>query len=145
MERSMSLNRLSSNKAGELVKGKKEQNKMTNESFKGTKTIDQVLGKEKLEFYPDLEQWDQEALMGVTFKIEAVKVVEDWDGRFGTSSFVLAKIQLVDGNEITSLLGGKVVLKQVRKLLAARALPVVAMLNKVNGQMGEYFVLDKPV
>jgi len=117
---------------------------MTMENFKGVKTIDQILGKEKLEFYPDLEQWDQEALMGVNFKIEAVKVVEDWDGRFGTSSFVLAKIQLSDGKEVTSLLGGKVVLKQVRKLLAMRALPVVAMLNKVSGQMGEYFVLDKP-
>jgi hypothetical protein len=115
-------------------------------NFEGVKTIDQVLGKEKTEFFPELEKWDSEALVGATFKLAAVKIVDDWDGRFGISSFVLAKVILEDGKEVTSLLGGKVVLKQVRKLLQQRAFPVVATLrnHKSETSGNTYYFLTDP-
>lgn len=114
--------------------------------FKGVKTVDSALGRDKVEFFPDLEKYDQEALLGLTFKFEAAKIVEDWDGRYGTSAFVLAKVQLEDGKEITTLLGGKVVLKQTRKLLQQRSLPVLATLSQHTSDASgnTYFFLDKP-
>lgn len=117
-----------------------------NSVFKGTKTIDSALGRAKTEFFPELEKYDSEALLCVPFKLEAARIVDDWDGRFGVSSFVLAKLMLEDGKEVTTLLGGKVVVKQVRKLLDQRALPVLAMLNShVGEQSGNpYYFLDKP-
>jgi NAD(P)H-flavin reductase len=117
-----------------------------NSIFKGIKTIDSALGRDKVEFFPELEKYEQEALLGSTFKIEAAKVVEDWDGRYGTSAFILAKLLLTDGKQVTTLLGGKVVLKQVRKLLQQRALLVVAMLNNhMSDSSGNvYYFLDKP-
>jgi hypothetical protein len=117
-----------------------------NSVFNGTKTIDSALGRDKVEFFPELEKYDQEALLCATFKLEAAKIIEDWDGRYGTSAFVLAKVQLEDGKQVTTLLGGKVVLKQVRKLLQQRSLPVVAMLNSATSESSgnAYFFLDKP-
>lgn len=114
--------------------------------FNGVKGIDSALGRDKVEFFPELEKYEQEALLGLTFKLEVARVVEDWDGRYGTSAFVLAKIQLEDRKEITALLGGKVVLKQVRKLLQQRSLPVLAMLNRHTSDTSgnSYYFLDKP-
>lgn len=117
-----------------------------NSVFKGVKTIDSALGRDKVEFFPELEKYDSEALLCVPVKLEAARIVSDWDGRYGVSSFVLAKVQLEDGKEVTTLLGGKVVVKQVRKLLDQRALPVVAMLNSHVGEQSgnSYYFLDKP-
>jgi hypothetical protein len=114
--------------------------------FDGVKTIDQVLGREKVEFFPELEKYDSEALVGETFKLVAAKLIDGWDSVYGSSSFVLAKIQLIDGKEVTTLLGGKVVVKQVRKLLQQRSFPVVAMLNSQTSEAtgNTYYFLDKP-
>lgn len=117
-------------------------------AFKGTKTLSKALGKDKLDFFPALERCPQEVLKGVAFRIDAAKIVDDWDGQFGSSSFVLAKITLYDStekaNEFTTLLGGKVVVKQVRKLIAQRSLPIVCTLATVQGQAGEYYQLQDP-
>ena len=107
--------------------------------------IDKVLGREKVDFFPELPKMEQEALMGLTIVIQAARVFNDWDSQFGTSAFALVKFTL-DGKEATALLGGRVIVKHVNKLLAVpRGLPVRCMLNKMSSQYGrEYFILDKP-
>lgn len=51
------------------------------------------------------------ALLGTNFIVQDGKIVSDWDGKFGTTSFALLKVRTLDGQEWTTLGGGKVVCK----------------------------------
>lgn len=111
------------------------------------KGVKDVLGGDKLEFYPALEKVDKVQLFGNNFVIEDLKLVEDWDGEFGVTSFFLVKIRLAeDGKEYTTIMGGQALLKQLRKLKDGRKLPVAASLSiKKSDRGNEYYVLDNPV
>ena len=106
------------------------------------KTIGSVLGRDSVDFFPELAKLDKSNLIGKTFVIEAARVV-DWDSGEGPGQFVLAKIVTVDG-EFTTLLGGKVVLKQVKKLMNLKSFPVACQLERKAGQYGEYYQLVSP-
>jgi NAD(P)H-flavin reductase len=114
--------------------------------FKGAKTIGQATGRDKDDFFPELERFEHEALVGVTFRINAARIVSGWEGEYGVSDFVLAKIQLEDGKEGTTILGGKAIIKDMRKVMQSHKLPIIVMLNtKIAESSGNtYFVLDDP-
>ena len=113
-------------------------------AFEGIRTIGSALGRDAKDFFPELERVDAEALVGSTFKIVAIHLV-DWDYESGQSGqFALAKVELPDGKFCTTILGGKAVLKQAKKLRDLRKLPVVAFLNLVSGANGDYRILQDP-
>ena len=107
--------------------------------------LSEVIGRGAVEFFPDLQKIKKEELIGADFVILAGKIIEDWDSEYGNSSFSLLKVRLGDGMEVTTLVGGKAVVKQVSKLLRERRLPVYVCLNKREGTYGDYFVLEDPV
>jgi len=103
------------------------------------------LGDGKINFYPGLPRIeDFAALLASKFTILDAKVVEDWDGKFGTSTFVLLKLKLEDGSEKTTCTSGRAVVRQIKKLLKMNALPVSATLNMVTaeGTGLAYYVLE---
>ena len=119
---------------------------VTNNGLQGVKGIKDVLGNTKVEFYPTLERVNKVAVFGHNFIIQDAKLVSDWDSEFGTSSFYIVKLKLADdGREVTSIFGGQALLRQIRKLVDGRLLPVAASLSIVKGPSGhEYYVLDNP-
>lgn len=108
-----------------------------------TKTIDSVLGSDAVSFFPELPKVDKETLVGVAFVIDKVRLV-DWDTNSGPGQFVLAKIVYAGDELATTLLGGKVVLKQVKKLIEKAGLPVACKLERKDGVNGQYFQLVSP-
>jgi hypothetical protein len=115
--------------------------------FGGVKGIKDVLGNGKIEFYPALARVDKVQLFGSNFIVQEVKLISDWDSDFGTSSFYLVKLKVeADGREVTSILGGMALMKQLRKLQETHSLPVSASLGMRRSERGnEYYVLDNPV
>lgn len=112
---------------------------------RGIPGIKDKLGDGKINFWPDLPRIeDFAALIASTFTILDAKVVEDWDGQFGTSTFVLLKLKLEDGSEKTTCTSGRAVVRQIKKLLNMKGLPVQATLNMVTaeGTGNPYYVLE---
>jgi len=101
-----------------------------------------------IKFYPDLPRKDKEELIGCKFVLQDGKVIDDWDGVFGTTKFALLKLKLEDGQQFTTLCGGKAVVHQIEKLLKFKKLPSVdgiwCFLNKIANNQGEYYLLDWP-
>ena len=115
----------------------------------GYKGIKDVLGSGKVDFYPDLERVDKVQLFGNNFLIQDARYISDWDGEFGTTSFFLVKVKLLspdqEGREVTTIMGGMALIKQLRKLVDMRKLPVAASLTIAkSGRGNEYYVLDNP-
>ncbi|MDD5702926.1 MAG: hypothetical protein PHU23_12855 [Dehalococcoidales bacterium] len=120
-----------------------------NSGINGVKGVKSVLGSDKMDFYPDLERVDKANLTCHNFILQDAKLVSDWDSAFGTSSFYLVKVKLIvsdtENLECTTILSGQAVMKQIRKLLEARKLPVAGTLGIRKSENGrEYFVLDDP-
>jgi hypothetical protein len=111
--------------------------------------VREVLGG-GVKFYPELSRVDKEALIGVNFKLRDARVIEDWDGEFGTSSFALLLVEDEEGRRSTTSCGGKAVLRQVEKLLKFGKLPCFdrglwCTMNKVLSENNrEYYVLYWP-
>jgi len=99
-----------------------------------------------IRFYPDLPRKDKEELIGAKFVLQDGKVIDDWDSQFGTTKFALLKLELEDGQQFTTLCGGKAVVRQIEKLLKFRKLPgrIWCFLNKIASSQGEYYLLDWP-
>ncbi len=105
--------------------------------------IRDVLGS-GVKFHEDLPRVDKESLVGIKFKLLDGKVIDDWDGQWGTSQFALLKVELEDGKLATTLCGGKAVVRQVSRLLKRGYLPgrIWCILNLLPGEKGDYYLLD---
>lgn len=114
----------------------------------GVKSIKQVLGGGKINFYPDLEKVDKSQLLNCNFIIQDAKLISDWDGDFGLTSFFIVKVKPVEkdwNKEVTCVMSGVAIIKQLRKLVDSHVLPVGASLGVVKSERGnEYFILDDP-
>jgi hypothetical protein len=119
----------------------------TNNGIQGVKGVKDVLGSGRVEFYPALERVDKVQLFGNNFILQDAKLISDWDGEFGTTSFYLVKVKLIeDGKEFTTIMGGTALMKQLRKLVDGHKLPVAASINIIKSERGnEYYILDNPV
>lgn len=108
-------------------------------------TIREALGGE-LKFHTDLERLEKEELQGVPIVLWDARVIDDWDGQFGTTEFALLAVELDDGRKVTTLCGGKAVVRQARKLTNHNKLPgrIRCMLTTVDGPNGTYWLLDTP-
>lgn len=105
-------------------------------AFDSTRKVEDVLGDGKIVFYPELPKVEWSSLVGKRFIVQAIKIVENWDGRFGVTNFPLLKILLEDGTEHTTLGSGVAVMKQVKRLQEHRAFPVQATLRTVQPEGG---------
>jgi len=110
--------------------------------FGQTKGIKDALGDGKIDFHPELPKIKFADLLGATVVLKQVRIIDDWDGIFGASTFALILIEYADGSLKTSIAGGKAVMRQVRKLVQKKMLPVKVTLNKVPSGSGEYYLFE---
>lgn len=105
--------------------------------------IKDVLGS-RVQFHEELDRVKKEELVCKKFKLLDGKVIDDWDGEFGTSQFALMKVELEDGRQVTTLCGGKAVVRQISRLLKRNYLPgrIWCILNVMPGERGDYYLLD---
>lgn len=118
-----------------------EEHEMS-EAWKGTKTIKDALGDGKIDFHNDLAKVKFVDLVGSQFILKQIKIIPDWDGRFGASDFALILIERSDGSHCTTLGGGRAIMNQCKKLLHERVLPVKVKLNMAPGIEGEYYIFE---
>lgn len=112
--------------------------------FKGVKSVGD--GRRAGEFAPGVRKCPKEYLLGVVVKLTAAVIVEDWDSKFGTSDFALVRLQLQDGREFSSLIGGKAVVKAVRLFIKHNEFPRLAVLDTAASQTSgnAYYYLRAP-
>lgn len=129
-----------------LVQAAKEQDDIVGneleDAFDKAPTTKDVIGTGKLDFHKELPQMEFKTLVGQTFLLQEVRMVEDWDGFFGTSTFGLIKIQMRDGRKATSLAGGLAVVKQLRGFVNKRRFPIKVNLIEKPGQAGNYYLFE---
>lgn len=97
-----------------------------------------------VKFHEDLPRVDKKELIGEYVFLRDGKVIDDWDGEWGTTEFALLMFERGDGQAVTTLCGGKAVVRQVRRLLKYNKLPGRwrCFLNVVTGENGDYYLLD---
>lgn len=129
-----------------LVEAAKEMGAVSEEDvakmFDKAPTTKDIIGTGKLEFHKELPQIDFKSLVGSTFLLHQIQMVEDWDGLFGTSTFGLILVQKRDGSKATSLAGGQAVVKQLRGFINKRRFPVKVALTEKPGINGFYFLFE---
>lgn len=106
-------------------------------------SIKDILGG-GIKFHSELPRMKKEELVGVTVTLWDARVIDDWDSQYGTTKFALLAMELEGGERITSLCGGKAVVRQVEKLQRLHKLPgrIRCFLNVVEGPNGDYYLLD---
>ena len=111
--------------------------------FAGEKGIKDILGDEKIVFYPELPRVEFEHLLNQRFMIKAAKFVEKWEGWYGVSDYYLLMILRESGEQFTTLGGGRAIVNQMKKLYNKRnGLPVVVELRQRMGGNGLYYIFE---
>lgn len=84
-------------------------------------------------FYPDLPKKSLTDILDRTYRIDDAAIIDDYEGKFGLSTFALLLCaDLDDGVMFTSVCGGMVVVKKIRKALEGKMLPLIATISKVG-------------
>jgi len=112
------------------------------EAFEKAPTTQDIIGTGKIEFHKELPQIKFEDLIGHSFLIYEIFMVEEWEGYYGTSDFGLILLQLRDGRKATSLAGGVAVIKQLRGFKKQRRYPVKVVLGTKPGEVGPYYIFE---
>jgi hypothetical protein len=112
--------------------------------FSTTPSIKEVMGDRKIKFFPELPRIEWEKLLNQMFIIESCKIVPEFTGKFGVSTFPLLKILLEDGRRCTTLGSGKAILNQVKNLNDKRLFPVKVTLIMYSPEDGgdPYYLLS---
>jgi len=126
----------------EQVESEPGQGPVETDTFQRTKGIKDALGDGKIDFHSDMPKTEFKELVGAQFLIKQVRIVKDWDSIFGASDFALLFIELGDGSSHTTLAGGRAVMRQCRKLLDGRLLPVRVKLTMREGAQGQYYIFE---
>lgn len=113
-----------------------------NSEFNRAPNTQDIIGTGKIEFHTELPQVEFNDLVGQEFLIQDIRLIENWDGYFGTSTFGLLQIMLRDGRKATSLAGGKAIVKQLQGFRAARRFPVKVKLAERPGLDGNYRIFE---
>lgn len=136
-----------------MSKDEKDENKLLDHAldsgaqvindFPNTHGIRDVLGDEKINFYPELSRVEFDSLLNQRFKINAYQFIEKWEGTFGVSDYYLLMVTKDDGNDYTTLGGGRAIVNQISKLSRRRgAFPVVVELHQRMGAGGLYYIFE---
>ena len=126
----------------EQVESESDQEPAETDRFQRTKGIKDALGDGKIDFHGDLPKTEFKELVGAQFLIKQIKIVKDWDSVFGASDFALLLIEFIDGRPRTTLAGGRAVMRQCRKLIDGRLLPVRVKLTMREGAQGQYYIFE---
>ena len=88
---------------------------------------------EKIEFHPELDKVDFEAVKGVELTIIDAKLIRDFDSRFGKHDFMI--VHASDGNsEFTFGTSGQVLVKRIMDAQERRKLPLTGTISKPDGK-----------
>lgn len=106
-------------------------------------TIKDALGT-GVRFHEDLPRVKKEELLAENVILRDGKVIEDWDGEWGATDFALLMVEREGGQAVTTLCGGRAVVRQIRRLVKANKLPgrYRCFLNQLQGENGLYYLLD---
>lgn len=110
--------------------------------FGKVKGIKEALGDGKIDFHPELPKIKFPELLERPVVLKQVRIIDDWDGQFGASTFALILVEYPDGHLATTIAGGKAVIRQIRKLQQKKMLPVKVVLTKVQSGNGEYYLFE---
>ncbi len=104
--------------------------KKTEEQKKlGEKSFSDVMPPEH--FYQDLPKVDLTDILDRTYRLIDAAIVDGFEGKFGLSTFALLLMEDLDnGEQFTTLCGGMVVVKKVKKALQGSMLPLLATITK---------------
>lgn len=111
-------------------------------AFAGAPTTTDIIGTGKIDFHNELPQVKFELLIGHTFLIHEIMMVDEWEGYYGKSDFGLILLQLRDGRKATSLAGGIAVIKQLRGFKKQKRYPVKVVLGTRPGDLGPYYIFE---
>ena len=84
------------------------------------------------EFYPDLPKMPLLVLLNYEYQILDAVIVEGFEGEFGESDFALILMEEKDGKQFTTLCGGMVVIKKLRKAKEKDLLPLYGTIVKLE-------------
>jgi hypothetical protein len=88
---------------------------------------------EKIEFYPELDKVDFEAVKGIELTIIDAKLIRDFDSKFGKHDFMI--VHASDGkSEFTFGTSGQVLIKRIMDAQERRKLPLTGTINKPEGK-----------
>ena len=94
----------------------------------GKRTFSSELGGGK--FYPDLPKRALVDVLGKEYTVLDVAIVEGFDSMYGESDFALILMEDETGIQFTTLCGGMVVLKKLRKAKEKDLLPLYGAIVK---------------
>lgn len=81
-------------------------------------------------FYPDMPKQRLSDVLDSENVVLDAKIVEGFTSAFGESDFALLLCEDSEGNQFTTLCGGEVVIKKVRKAIVDKLLPLRATIIK---------------
>lgn len=85
------------------------------------------------QFYPSIPREPFTNILDHPYRINDALIVEDFEGKFGLSTFALMLCEDLDTGAIfTTLCGGMVVVKKIRKALEGKMLPLIGTISKVG-------------
>lgn len=83
------------------------------------------------EFYPDMPKAPLSDILGKILRVHDAQIIEDYEGNFGPSTFALMLCEdIVSGDMFTTLCGGLVVVKKLRRALADELLPLKGIITR---------------
>ena len=94
----------------------------------GKRTFKSELGG--AEFYPDRPKYALELVLRNEYQILDAMIVEGFEGVFGESDFALILMEDQNGQQFTTLCGGMVVIKKLRKAKEKDLLPLYGTIVK---------------
>lgn len=104
------------------------------------KRVSDVIGDGKVSFYPDLPKVKVEDILGKDVMIMDAKIMRDWEGEWGKSSWCLLWVQDAEtGEGSTTKCGGVVLVKRVQELIDQKCFPIIgAIVMETGGEFPYY-------
>jgi len=105
------------------------------------RTFGSELGAGSVNFYPDLARAPLETVLDRELLVLDAMIVEDFETQYGIGDFALLRLSdEATGEEFTTICGGRVVVRKVRKALAQRLLPLYGtIVLREGGAHGRYY------
>ena len=93
---------------------------------------------EKIEFYPELEKLEFDAIQNEEITVIDAKLIRDFDSKFGKHDFMIIHFSMLadDGKaaEFTTATSGQVIIKRIKTAQEKKQLPLTGVIDKPDGK-----------
>jgi hypothetical protein len=91
-------------------------------------------------FYADIPKLPLADILDTEYLIKDVEIIENFNSKFGKSSFALLLLEDNEKNQVTTICGGMVIVEKCRKVLKDNLLPLYGTIQKIESEEGnEYY------